>query len=124
MSVCHAGLPSSVLMDFESPILAGLETTTVRCTAVGGGAMEVFKLWRNEELIASADGRHLSHVTTPYHYGTYTCGVGSLRNTSVLMERSEARVYSLVCLMIIDIIIAPFQLLLNNATDQLCQQVT
>ena len=84
-------LPSSVVIHFEPPILTGLETTTVRCTAVGGGPLEAFTLWRNEELIARGNGRSLSHVTTPYQYGTYTCGVGSLRNTSVLMERGEAR---------------------------------
>ena len=112
------GLPS-VVIHFESPILTGQETTTVRCTAVGGGPLEAFTLWRNEELIARGNGRSLSHVTTPYQYGTYTCGVGSLRNTSVLMERGEeggidADDY------IEMIVIAPFQLLLNDASTPLC----
>ena len=63
----------------------------MRCTAVGGGPLVALTLWRNGELIAHDNGRSLSHVTTPYQYGTYTCGVGSLRNTSVLMEKGEGR---------------------------------
>lgn len=78
-------------MNFEAPILSGMETTTVECTAVGGEGAEAFNLtlWWNGELLASTNGRHLSRVTTPYQYGAYRCNVDSVQNTFILKEKGE-----------------------------------
>ena len=86
------GPPSSVVLHFGEPILTGFETTAVECNAVGGEPVEAYNLtlWRNEELLAHVNGRHLSHMTTPYQYGAYRCSVDSIHETAILIERGES----------------------------------
>ena len=89
-SIPHIGPPSCVLVSFEESILREWGGTTgVECTAVGGSAgAHHLMLWRHGgQLLASINGSHLRYQTTPHQYGTYTCSVGNISNSSTLQER-------------------------------------
>ena len=80
------GEPSYVNLAFEESTLIH---TIVECTAIDGESPELFNLtlWRNGELLAQVSGDHLTYTTSPGSYGTYTCGVDGVQNSSVLQER-------------------------------------
>ena len=89
LSLFHTGPPSSVLLHFQQPSLPQGESTVVECTAVGGEPREAFNLtlWRNNELLTSVNGECLTYTTQSHLYGTYTCAVGNIQNSSILQER-------------------------------------
>ena len=92
---------------------------------MGGEPVEAISLtlWRNGELLAHVNGRHLSHMTTPYQYGAYRCSVDSIHETAILMERGAKPI---LCLKLAVLFAVLFQLLLDgvNITKMECQQVT
>ena len=85
------GDPSHVNLMFEESTLIHPAFTTVQCTAIGGESPELFNLtlWRNDELLAQVSEDHLTYTTSPGSYGTYTCGVDGVQNSSVLQERGK-----------------------------------
>ena len=89
--VSIAAPPSSVLLSFDEAILREWGGTTgVECTAVGGGPAEAHHLMlqgHGGQLLANVNGSHLHYQTTPHQYGTYTCSVGNISNSSTLQER-------------------------------------
>ena len=90
-SCCIIGPPSSVYLIFEESVLMQTESTIVECTAIGGESPEIFNLtlWRNGELLAQVSGDHLTYTTSSGSYGTYTCDVDGVQNSSVLQERGK-----------------------------------
>ena len=74
------------------------EPDTVQCTAIGGESPELFNLtlWRNDEVLAQVSGDHLTYTTSPGLYGTYTCGVDGVQNSSVLQERGKYQKVSVI----------------------------
>ena len=80
------GEPSYVNLAFEESTLIH---TIVECTAIDGESPELFNLtfWRNDVLLAQVSGDHLTYTTSPGSYGTYTCDVDGVQNSSVLQER-------------------------------------
>ena len=76
---------------FEESIFIQAESTIVECTAIGGESTELFNLtlWRNDELLAQVSGDHLTYTTSPGSYGTYTCDVDGVQNSSVLQEQGK-----------------------------------
>ena len=75
----------------EESTLIQTESTIVECTAIGGEPPELFNLtlWRNDELLAQVSGDHLTYTTSPGSYGTYTCDVDGVQNSSVLQEQGK-----------------------------------
>lgn len=87
----HSGPPSSVLLQVQQLALTTNESTSIECSVVGGGPRESFNLtlWRNTQLVDKVTGDYLSYVTRFHPYGTYTCAVGGIANSSMLQERGS-----------------------------------
>ena len=101
------GESSYVNLVFEETTLIHPAFTIVQCTAIGGESPELFNLtlWRNGELLAQVSGDHLTYTTSPGSYGTYTCDVDGVQNSSVLQERGKVitHFYYLMCYICINL---------------------
>ena len=74
---------------FAESTLIQTQSTTMECIAIGGASPELFNLtlWRNDVLLAQVSGDHLTYTTSPGLYGTYTCDVDGVQNSSVFQEQ-------------------------------------
>ena len=117
------GEPSYVNLAFEESILIH---TTVECTAIGGESPELFNLtlWRNDELLAQINGDCLTYTTSPGSYGTYTCNVDGVQNSSVLQERGKHNInIRFIHKVFYFVFTVKFQLLLNGVNITQCHQL-
>ena len=110
---------------FEETTLIHPAFTIVQCTAIDGESPELFNLtlWRNDELLAQVSGDHLTYTTSPGLYGTYTCGVNGVQNSSVLQERGKHVTTMYAIILKCCVLAVKFQLLIDGVNTTQCHQL-
>ena len=80
-----------MLLQFQQSAFTTDESTLIKCNAIGGEPRDFHNLtlWKNGQQLAQVTGDYLSYITQFHPYGTYTCAVDGITNSSLLLERGS-----------------------------------